>query len=329
MGKLLEKKEVSLVIGTIYEDLNELTILLKKLSSNLNYLNQIICVVSGVNTTEKKNKLSNLQEIVKIKIDIISLEKIVMPGEARNIGILKSQFEYISFLDSHTIPNENWLSNSIKIIEEKKLRGIIGRTKYIALNQFEKCFISATYGFKPLFSIPGTLIEKKLVREIGFFIPNNRSGEDVEWINRSKLFNPNLKQIEVIPLNYIGLKGKNFLMLCKKWYLFYTSTHLVPKFYIQRFCYLLFLVVSLIFLALSWNDDIANWNENSFLYVPHISKIVISTIILTYLIYRLVILPINKKVKIFTFNFVEFVEFSFISIALDFIKLLAFIKHKR
>lgn len=328
MGNL-SKKKVSLVIGSIYEDLNDLTILLNNLSSNLDYLDQIICVISGVNTNEKNIKLSNLQELVKIKIEIISFEKILMPGEARNIGILKSKFDYIAFLDSHTFPNENWLSNSIKILDEKNLRGILGRTKYIALNPFEKCFISATYGFKPLFSIPGTLIQKKLVEEVGLFIPKNRSGEDVEWMNRSKLFNQNLKQIEVIPLNYEGLKGKNFFMLCKKWYIFYKSTYLIPKYYIQRICYLSFVAFSLIFLALSWNDDVANWDENSFLYVPHISKIVVLIILLTYLIYRLLILPIKKKVNIFRFNFFEFIKFSFFSITLDFIKLLAFINHKK
>ena len=329
MGNLSKTKEVSLVIGSIYEDLNDLITLLKNLSNNLDYLNQIICVISGINTTEKKKRISNLQEILNIKIEIISFEKILMPGEARNIGILKSKFDYIAFLDSHTFPNCNWLSNSIKILEEKRLRGMLGRTKYIALNPFEKCFISATYGFNPLFSIPGTLIEKKLVEEIGFFIPKNRSGEDVEWIARSTLFNKNLKQKEVIPLNYEGLKGKNFFMLCEKWYVFYTSTYLIPKYHIQRVCYLSCVLFSSLFLALSWNDDVADWDENSFLYVPHISKIFLLMILLTYLVYRLLILPSKKKVKIFRFSFVEFIKFSFFSIILYFIKLLAFIKNKK
>ena len=72
---------MSLVIGSIYEDLSDLTILLNNLSSNLDYIDQIICVISSVDTNEKNIKLSNLQELVKIKIEIISFEKILMPGE--------------------------------------------------------------------------------------------------------------------------------------------------------------------------------------------------------------------------------------------------------
>ena len=69
----------------------------------------------------------------------------------------------------------------------------------------------ATYGNNPLNSFQGTLIEKKLLQEIGLFIPKIRSGEDAEWINRSKCFYPRMIQSEVIHCKYIGLKGMNFL----------------------------------------------------------------------------------------------------------------------
>mgnify|MGYP003350447771 FL=1 len=61
-----------------------------------------------------------------------------MPGEARNIGISKSNCEYICFLDSHPLPDSNWLSNSIRVLENKNLRGILGKVKFIGLNEFEK-----------------------------------------------------------------------------------------------------------------------------------------------------------------------------------------------
>ena len=38
-------------------------------------------------------------------------------------------------------------------------------------------FISATYGFKPLYTVPGSL-SKDLFSRVGWFIPNVRSGED-------------------------------------------------------------------------------------------------------------------------------------------------------
>ena len=325
----LKEKEISLVIGSIFEDLNQLSILLKTLGNNLNFLNEIICVISGVDTTDKVSELEKLKEIVKINLEIISLERVVFPGEARNIGILRSKCDYICFLDSHPLPNDKWLSTSIKILEERNLRGVLGRTKYIGINEFEKCFICATYGNYPLFTVQGTLIEKNLLYEIGFFIPNNRSGEDAEWIGRSKAFNPKFKQNEVIPLRYIGLKGRNFFDLCNKWYLYYKSTYLSPIFDFQKGLYFVYFISFFVLLAFSWNDKVANWDQNSFLYAPHISKIVILLISFFYLFGRLYLIPKYKKVNIFDFNFIQFFKFSFISILLDFIKLIAFIKNNK
>ncbi len=325
----MEKKEISLVIGSIYQDLNELVKLLNQLDSNVDYITEIICVVSGVNSLVKKKKLSILNEILNTKIVIVALEEIVMPGQARNIGILKSKFKYICFLDSHPLPDKYWLENSLRLLEEKKLRGVFGRCKYIGINEFEKCFIAATFGNYPSHTLPGTLIEKSLLNEIGYFIPNFRSGEDAEWLSRAKLFYPQIKQKKVIPLLYEGLKGKNIFMLYKKWYTYYKSTYLNATFHIQRIFYITFLIVFLVLAAYGWNDHVADWDKNSFLYAPHISKIVIILITCVYLFYRLFLLPMKKKVNVLEFNLIQFLNFSFISITLDFIKLIAFINYGR
>ena len=132
---------------------------------------------------------------------------------------------------------------------------------------------------------------------------------------------------EAIPLKYIGLKGMNFFQLCRKWYE-YGRTTVNPRFYSQRIIYFAFLITVSLFIAFSWNDKVANWDENSFMYLPHISKILISLIFLIYFIYRMLILPIKKKVKIFDFNVIEFIKFFVISLTLDLIKLIAFINHK-
>ena len=325
----MDKKEISLVVGSIYSDLDELLKLLNHLESNIDYLTEIICVISGVDTDVKIKKLSILNKIFKKKIEIVSLKEIVMPGEARNIGILKSKCEFICFLDSHPLPDKNWLKNSLRTLEGKNLRGVFGRCKYVATNEFEKCFISATFGNYPSHTVPGTLIEKSLLNEIGYFIPNCRSGEDAEWLNRAKLFHPQIKQKKVIPLLYEGLKGKNIFMLYKKWYTYYKLTYLNAAFHIQRIFYISFLIIFLLSTAYGWNDNVANWDKNSFFYAPHISKIVILIIISFYLGYRLIILPRKKEVNIFKFNLIQFFKFTFISITLDFIKLFAFINHGR
>ena len=324
----MTKKNISLVIGTIFEDLNELKILFNNLDQNINYLKEIICVVSGVCNPEKRLEVLELNKILNIKIEFIILENIIMPGMARNIGISKSTCNYICFLDSHPLPDSNWLSNSIRVMETNKLRGVLGKLKFSGLNEFEKCFIAATYGNKPLNSIPGTLIEKKLLQEIGYFIPKTRSGEDAEWINRLKYFYPKMTHSEVIPCQYIGLKGMNFFELCTKWYE-YGKITVNPRFYSQRLVYFSFLITFTLFLANSWNDKVANWDQNSFFYLPHISKIMVLLIFIIYFIYRMLILPIKKNVKVFNFNLIEFSKFFVMSLTLDFIKLIAFINHKK
>ena len=146
-------------------------------------------------------------------------------------------------------------------------------------------------------------------------------------VNRSKNFCPELVQSKVIPCQYIGLKGKNFIELCKKWYKYSYST-VNPRFYSQRILYFSFSITFFLLIAFSWNDKVANWDQNSLFYVPHISKISVFFIILIYLIYRMIILPNRKNVKLTNFNLVKFAKFFFISIILDFIKLFAFINRK-
>ena len=321
-----KKKEISLVIGCIFKELNLLISLLNNLDKNIEFINEVICVISGVNSLNKIEVSNTLKRVINIKSKIIILESVVMPGEARNIGIINSECDNLCFLDSHTIPSENWLQNSISIIKKKGIRGVLGRTQYIALNEFENCFISATYGYNPLFTIQGTLIQKSLLNEIGFFIPNTRSGEDSEWINRSISFEKDIKQRDVLPLSYKGLKGMSFWQLCKKWYIYYKSTTLII---IQKYIYITIGVGFSVLVALSWNDRVASWDQNSLLYIPHVSKIIVFIIILFYLLYRLLILPSRKNVNFSNFTLMYFLKFSFISIVLDLVKLIAFINNKK
>ena len=50
----MNKKNISLVIGTIFKDLNELKILFSNLDQNVNQLKEIICVISGVGNEEER-----------------------------------------------------------------------------------------------------------------------------------------------------------------------------------------------------------------------------------------------------------------------------------
>ena len=56
-----------------------------------------------------------------------------------------------------------------------------------------------------------------------------------------------------------------------------------------------------------WNQIIAGWAINSILYIPHITKIYISSLVILSLLYRGLILPIKRKVEfkfLFPFNWI-------------------------
>ena len=52
----------------------------------------------------------------------------------------------------------------------------------------------------------------------------------------------------------------------------------------------------------NWNHIIAGWAINSILYIPHITKIYIGSLLILSILYRGLILPIKRKVE-FKFEF--------------------------
>ena len=96
-------------------------------------------------------------------------KKKLMPGEARNIGIYESKGEFIAFLDASTFFEDLWLEKSLKVIMIKNIQGVLGNTKYISSNSFEKSFLAATYGEKELTTVPGSLIKKLLYIKLVIF----------------------------------------------------------------------------------------------------------------------------------------------------------------
>ena len=126
----------------------------------------------------------------------------------------------------------------------------------------------------------------------------------------------------------MGLVGKSFISLCKKWFNNYSNFAHDYSIEIerQRFIYLSFFCFSTIILARFWNNIAASWDESSIFYIPNITKISLALIIITYLITRFIILPMKKNIRLYKYNLIEIINFVCIGIILDLIKLIAFIK---
>ena len=69
-----------------------------------------------------------------------------------------------------------------------------------------------------------------------------------------------------------------------------------------------YFIISVVFLLVYfWNENIASWVEDAVWYIPHITKIYLSLLMIFSLVYRGIIGPIKNKVKIkdlFPFNWI-------------------------
>ena len=225
--------KISLIIPVNFNDVEKFKVLIKKLKNNTKYLFEIIAVFSNIQAGSGTYNFDDISLITDNKLVFHFNKKTCFPGEARNIGLIKSRGNYVAFLDVNTIPPSNWLKKSIEL--NSKNESLLGRTEYQYTNNFEKLFIAATYGFKPLYTVPGSLIKKDLFFKVGWFIPNVRSGEDSDWIKRSLYFSPFIKNNQIPSVKYIGLKDKKFFYLCRKWYKFCISSSILQIYQRQKY----------------------------------------------------------------------------------------------
>ena len=314
--------KISLIIPVDSHDVEKLNFLIKNLKNNIKYLFEIIAVFSNFKEASFENNFEDIKLITDHKLILFFSKKVCFPGEARNIGLKNSKGNFIAFLDVNTIPPSNWLEKSIELISNKE--SSLGRTEYQYTNYFNRMFISATYGFKPLYTVPGSLIKKDLFSRVGWFIPNVRSGEDSDWIKRSLYFSPFLKNTNMPSIKYIGLKDKKFFYLCKKWYKFYISSSRLQIHQRQKYIYLLLITNFLIIFSFNWNSIFSGWDINNQLYIPHITKVTTISIFLIYVFIRIILIPLSKAVELRKFNIVDYFNLLLISVIIDAVKLLAF-----
>tara|TARA_A100001388_G_scaffold254254_1_gene217879 strand:- start:279 stop:1304 length:1026 start_codon:yes stop_codon:yes gene_type:complete len=317
--------KVSLVIPVSVKEIEKFIFLIENLKKNIDYIYEIIAVINDCTYLKKNLNIDQLKLITNGKLIKIFKNKKLYPGEARNIGLNLSKGNYIAFLDVNTIPESNWLENSLKLLVNNP-DGFLGRTIYKYSNDFEKLFIAATYGFNPLYTIPGALIKKDLFAKIGWFLPFVRSGEDSDWIKRCLLFNKNIKNKKCPTILYFGLRNKTFSYLCKKWFkYYYSSSTEVQIFQRQKYLYFFFIAISLIFISFNWNYMFSQWEEDSIFYLPHVTKIMLFTIVAIYTGIRIIWLPLLKGLNFKNLNLINWINFIFINITIDTIKLAAFI----
>jgi len=252
--------------------------------------------------SSSNNKISNLinewngaTPIKYIKIDS------AYPGDARNIGVEKTKGEWIAFLDSTTVPEHDWLERCIETAIEKKADFVGGLTFFEADTYFKKLLRAATFGCSPCSTLPGSIMKKEIFVKSGGFIPSIRSSEDVEWIERIKSMGFKTDTVKDPVTKYYGFQG-NLWLAIKKYYKFAMASAQTEVLKGQKKLYMSALLILLTILIYKWNLFVAGWDKKSILYIPHITKIYLVSLVVLYVAFKGFLRPWNRKIKLGVFE---------------------------
>lgn len=310
---------------------NELSILLSAIKTWESYPNEIVIVDSSSSPLEIKTDLSSFFELNEIVIKLI-YKKNLFPGAARNIGIKESSNSIIAFLDVLTIPDKSWLSKCLLELHDKKIDGVWGFTKYEAHNRFQKIIRAATYGVLPVKTLPGSLIKKTVFSQSGLFVESTRAGEDSDWMARVNLHDLNFMSSNY-PNSYSGLKDLNLISLIRKWYRNYLYGAKLPYLNAHKDIYFYAAGIFMIVIAFNWNSlsynvSMNGWDLNSIAYIPNVTKISLALLSLIYFLIRGIIVPRAKGVPWSFLVSINFIPMMLVSITLDIVKTLSFLRSR-
>ena len=326
------KKKISLIIPALSSNS-----FIEDIIVNILHWTKLPSEIIIVNSSNKNYQIEkNLKKrLKKNKITLILInKKNLLPGAARNVGILKSKNEYIAFLDVNTLPySRNWLKLNFDYMIKNNLDGIFGKTYYSTNSFIEKIIRASTYGKAYLRTIPGSFFKRKpVLTSVGLFNSNSRAGEDTDWLKRVQKSNLVIKDC-TIPVFYKGLYDATFSSIVKKWIRNYFYSGDLPHLSNQKNFYLFFLFFLGFLFVLNWNYNFSSicivdticYDKSDNYYVPHITKIFLFLSMIIYTVARGIYMPFKKKIKfnfIFPINFVLITIFSFI---LDLVKAMTFL----
>jgi len=258
---------------------------------------EIVIVDSSSN-----NKISNLINKWNgaIPVKYIKIES-AYPGSARNIGVEMVESEWIAFLDSTTVPEHDWLERCVETAIEKNADFVRGTTIFEADTYFKKLLRAATYGCVPYGTLPGSIVKKEIFKKSGGFISSIRSSEDVEWIERIKSMGYKTDTVKDFVSKYYGLPG-NLWSAIKKYYKFAMAGAQTEVFKGHKYLYISVLLILLTLLIYKWNLVVAGWEKNSILYIPHITKLYLASLIVLYVVFKGFLRPWNLKIKLGVFE---------------------------
>ena len=226
------------------------------------------------------------------------------PSTSINLGIKKSTSDIIAYTDCGlNIPN-NWLESNYKLMMKTNAQVVSPSFFTEGKTTIDKSFVAHTYGFKSYTSVlPGSLIKKSLIENVGYFLPDVRANYDVDFINKINILG--IKRIinRTITFKYMDIEYCNsftsgFFKISK-----YSENAWKVKNDLKPFAYMIGIVV----LILS-------------IYFDYISKI-----ILFYLVLRGYIFPLLKSSYELILNIRLLLMLPITGIVIDFSRIIGYL----
>jgi len=270
---------------------------------------EIIIIDSSDERGNRPEEIINLCTNLKITLKYESIEN-AFPGQARNIGLALSHSTFIAFIDVKTHPLRDWLKNAKTLLQGTNTVGVWGFTKFEAETKLEKTIRDGFFGRISRRTLPGTVLDKQVFTTTGRFIAWARAGEDTDWIQRVELHGLGFNYPPDCTINYKGLLNQGLAALARKWSRNYSAASSLPHLLPQKILLWTIFYPTLILFALNWNNLLAGWDTESFLYVPNVTKLAIIGPIISYLATRAILVPFQRGVPI-----KELIPFRWISIA--------------
>jgi hypothetical protein len=112
--------------------------------------------------------------------------------------------------------------------------------------------------------------------------------------------------------------------LIKKWFRNYKHAAKLPFITAHKNYYYYGISFVAVLLAFNWNRVIAAWDQESIFFIPNITTISVTSILIIYMLMRGIIIPKKKGVNLSFIFPINFIFIFLLSILLDLTKTLAF-----
>ena len=275
------------IILPFYNEEKTIGLTIECLRSQSLIANEIIFVDSGSddNTVKIINEAATKHPSLHIKI-LFSGK--MSPSSSVNLGIKKSINNMIIYMDCGLDIPPDWLESQAASYNKKKADIISGRIYTEGMNIVDKCFIAHTYGFRnKCICLTGSLMNKLIFKDIGYFIENCRAGYDIDFINKARQKSLTRSINKDVCLRYFGINfaanirdGYNKIKLYSKsgWNAYGDR---------KPYLYFLMLIISLLIIYFS-------------------QVIYIMTLITSYLMIRGYVIPFYKSKTVFEAMSIKF-----------------------